>query len=520
MPTHCNPDLFGFAPVEDRSVVAAFDGGAMTSDAGALLLGAADRAVGLIDRFAACFVDHRDGRLIEHELRGLVGQRVFGIALGYEDLIDHDTLRHDPVMAVLAGKLRAKRRGCAAQAGKSTLNRLELGGSQPGLYHKIGHRPAAIEAVFVEQFVAAQRRPPARIVLDLDAADDPLHGQQEGRFFHGYYDAWCYLPLYIFCGRHLLAAKLRRANIDASAGAVDEVARIVGQLRRHWPRVRILLRADAGFAREALMGWCEANGVDYLFGLARNPRLAAALEGALAAARGAAEAKGRPARRYRDFLWSTRDSRSRRRRACPREGGGRQGGVDRRQGQSALRGDLAGARRGALPPALRDAVLRPRRDGEPDQGMPARPVRRPHIGRYHARQPAPAVVRLDGLCAALRAAPDRPGQYPPRQGKLRLDPAQAAEDRRPGAHQRAADQARHGLDLSLPERVPDRPRPIIRRRGVSGPTEPVPPTAQEQHRTDHPPRSGRCDAPRTRRPGSVLDVSDPDAKAPPTFTVS
>ena len=215
----------------------------------------------MIDRFAACFVDRRDGRLIEHELRTLVGQRVLCIALGYEDLIDHDELRHDPVLAVLAGKLSAKRRCCAPLAGKSTLNRLELSGARPGLYHKIGHRPAAVEAVFVQQFVAAHRTPPAQIVLDLDATDDPLHGHQEGRFFHGYYDGYCYLPLYIFCGRHLLAAKLRRANIDASAGAVDEVARIVRQLRRRWPRVRILLRADSGFAREALMAWCEANRV-------------------------------------------------------------------------------------------------------------------------------------------------------------------------------------------------------------------------------------------------------------------
>ena len=314
MPTHCNPDLFGFAPVKDRSVVAAFDGGAMTSDAGALLLGATDRAVGLIDRLAACFVDQRDRTLIEHELRTLVGQRVLGIALGYEDLIDHDTLRHDPVMAVLAGKLQAKRRDCAPVAGKSTLNRLELSTAQPGLYHKIGYRPAAVEALFVQQFVAAHRAPPAQIVLDLNATDDPLHGHQEGRFFHGYYDGYCYLPLYIFCGRHLLAAKLRRANIDASAGAVEEVARIVGQLRRRWPHVRILLRADSGFAREALMAWCEANRVDYLFGLARNPRLVAALEVAQAAAQAEAEAKGRPARRYKDFLWSTRDSWSRRRR--------------------------------------------------------------------------------------------------------------------------------------------------------------------------------------------------------------
>ena len=314
MPTHCNPDLFGFAPVEDRSVVAAFDGGTMTSDAGALLLGATDRAVGLIDRFAACFVDHRDQTLIEHELRTLVGQRVLGIALGYEDLIDHDTLRHDPVMAVLAGKLQAKRRNCAPVAGKSTLNRLELSSAQPGLYHKIGHRPAAVEALFVQQFLEAHRAPPAQIVLDLDATDDPLHGHQEGRFFHGYYDGYCYLPLYIFCGRHLLAAKLRRANIDASAGAVEEVARIVSKVRRRWPHVRILLRADSGFARETLMAWCEANRVDYLFGLARNPRLVAALEAEQAAARAEAEAKDRPARRYKDFLWSTRDSWSCRRR--------------------------------------------------------------------------------------------------------------------------------------------------------------------------------------------------------------
>ena len=314
MPTHCSPDLFGFAPVEDRSVVAAFDGGTMTSDAGALLLGATDRAVGLIDRLAACFVDQRDRRLIEHELRTLVGQRVLGIALGYEDLIDHDTLRHDPVMAVLAGKLQAKRRDCAPLAGKSTLNRLELSSAQPGPYHKIGYRPAAVEALFVQQFLEAHRVPPAQIVLDLDATDDPLHGHQEGRFFHGYYDGYCYLPLYIFCGRHLLAAKLRRANIDASAGAVEEVARIVSKVRRRWPHVRILLRADSGFAREALMAWCEANGVDYLFGLARNPRLVAALEAEQAAARAEAEAKGRPARRYKDFLWSTRDSWSRRRR--------------------------------------------------------------------------------------------------------------------------------------------------------------------------------------------------------------
>jgi len=314
MPTECSADRFGFAPVEGRRVEAAFDAGLATSDAGALLLGSTDKAIGLIDRFAACFVDHRERSLIEHEVRTLVGQRVVGIALGYEDVNDHDSLRHDPVMAVLAGKLEAKRRDCAPVAGKSTLNRLELSTALPTLYHKISYQASAIEALLVTLFVEAHHRPPAQIVLDLDATDDPLHGHQEGRFFHGYYDCYCYLPLYVFCGRHLLAAKLRRSNIDAAAGAVDEVTRIVAQVRDHWPEVRILLRGDAGFAREALMAWCEANQVDFLFGLQRNTRLVAELEAELAQARAEAEAKRRPARRYKDFMWTTLDSWSRRRR--------------------------------------------------------------------------------------------------------------------------------------------------------------------------------------------------------------
>jgi Transposase DDE domain group 1 len=253
MQTECIPDLFGFVAVEGRPVVAAFDGGSITSDAGALLLGATDRAISLIDRFAACFRDARRQELIEHEVKTLVGQRVFGLALGYEDLIDHDELRHDPVLAILAGKLEARREDCAPVAGKSTLNRLELSRPLPTRYHKISHDAAMIERLLVDQFVEAHRSPPKQIILDLDATDDPLHGHQEGRFFHGYYDGYCYLPLYVFCGRHLLAAKLRKADIDASAGAVEEIARIVAQIRANWPAARILLRADSGFAREALM---------------------------------------------------------------------------------------------------------------------------------------------------------------------------------------------------------------------------------------------------------------------------
>jgi hypothetical protein len=314
MQTDCITDLFGFAPVEGRKVVACFDGGAMTSDAGALLLGAADRAIGLVDRLAQCFADARCPELIEHEVRTLVGQRVLALALGYEDLIDHDELRHDPIMAVLAGKLAARRKDCAPVAGKSTLNRLELSTAVATRYHKISHDAGAIERLFVDLFIEAHRRAPKQIVLDLDATDDPLHGHQEGRFFHGYYDCYCYLPLYVFCGRHLLAGKLRRANIDASAGAVEETARIVGQIRRHWPEVRILLRADSGFAREELMAWCESNGVDYLFGLARNSRLVAEIAAELEQAARESRRTTKPARRFKDFMWTTRDSWSRRRR--------------------------------------------------------------------------------------------------------------------------------------------------------------------------------------------------------------
>jgi hypothetical protein len=300
--------------VEGRRVEAAFDGGWVSSDGGALLLGATDRALGLVERFAGCFQDNRRAGLIEHEVRTLVGQRVFGQALGYEDLNDHDWLRHDPVLAVLVGKLSARRRNCAPAGGKSTLNRLELSRAEPTRYHKISHDPAAIEALFVDLFLEAHEEAPEQIVLDLDATDDPIHGEQEGRFFHGYYGGYCYLPLYVFCGRHLLAAKLRPANIDASAGSLEEVGRIVGQIRSRWPEVRIVLRADSGFARDGLMAWCESNGVDYLFGLARNARLVAEIDAELAEAAAESAASAAPARRFKDFKWTTLKSWSCRRR--------------------------------------------------------------------------------------------------------------------------------------------------------------------------------------------------------------
>jgi Transposase DDE domain group 1 len=314
MLTECSRDLFGYEVVEGRQVVAAFDGGQVTSDGGGLLLGAANRAIGLVRRLARCFTDGRAPELVEHTVETMLMQRICGIALGYEDLVDHDQLRHDPVLAALAGKLEARRKDCAPLAGKSTLNRLEHAPLAPSCYHKIGHDGAAIEGLFVDLFLEAHKTPPGEIILDLDATDDPLHGHQEGRFFHSYYDCYCYLPLYVFCGRHLLAAKLRRSNIDASAGAVEEVARIVAQIRARWPRVKIVLRADSGFARDELMAWCEAHGIDYVFGLARNERLVGAIADDLAAAAAESLAQGGPARRFADFAWRTLDSWSRERR--------------------------------------------------------------------------------------------------------------------------------------------------------------------------------------------------------------
>jgi hypothetical protein len=310
MRTDCSQDSFDFGTVEGHRVVGAFDGGQITSHAGGLLLGASNRAIGLIERLARCFKDGRDPDALLHTVPALVGQRVFAIALGYEDINDHDHLRHDPVLQVLAGKLTPKRSGCAALAGKSTLNRLEHAakvGSDP--YHKITYDEAAIAALFVTLCVESYVERPTRMIIDLDATHDPIHGEQEGRHFHGYYDCYCYLPLYIFCGRHLLAAKLRTADKDAADGSKEEIARIVAQIRARWPDVEIILRADSGFARDDLMAWCEENGVDYIFGLARNERLVKAIRRELAQARRESRRTKQAARRFKILEdWETLES--------------------------------------------------------------------------------------------------------------------------------------------------------------------------------------------------------------------
>lgn len=321
MTTDCTPHQFEFQGLTRRTVVASFDGGTLSSDGGVLLLAEVDRRLGLLERFAACFEDHRNPALVEHSVEELVRQRVFALALAYEDLNDHDELRRDPLLAAVVGKSdptgsdrRQEQDRGKPLAGKSTLNRLEWGAVKQDRYRKISLDTEAMDRFFVDAFLSAHRQAPAEIVLDLDATDDPLHGQQEGRFFHGYYGGYCYLPLYIFCGSHLLCARLRESNVDASFGAVEEVERIVAQVRQKWPQVRIIVRGDSGFAREALMNWCEDNGVDFVFGLARNCRLQRALGEELAQARAQFEASGEAARVFKDFVYRTKKSWSRQRR--------------------------------------------------------------------------------------------------------------------------------------------------------------------------------------------------------------
>jgi len=309
-----------------RELVWRFDGGDITSDGGVLLLKKLEEKTGIVRRFAACFTDYRSPKQIEHPLLDLIMQRLFGLALGYEDLNDHDELRRDPMLAVALGKddvkgeqrRRAQDRG-KALAGKSTLNRLELTApdyegsprqknSDKPETKKIVVDPESIDALLVDVFLEAHAQAPDRIVLDLDATDDILYGHQEGRFYHGYYHDYCYLPLYVFCGEHLLCARLRPSDIDASADSVEELEPVVARIRQCWPGVKILLRGDAGFCREKLMAWCEREDLDYIFGLAQNPRLKKLIEAQMAQAEKQYQETQAPARVFTEFFYSTKDT--------------------------------------------------------------------------------------------------------------------------------------------------------------------------------------------------------------------
>lgn len=313
--TECTASQMEFKAFGKRHVVGAFDAGRITSDGGILLLREVAERSGLVGKFSKCFTDHRDVNRIEHTVESLISQRALGLACGYEDLNDHDTLRSDPLFAMAAGKddllgeerLRPRDQGYAL-AGKSTLNRLELtpadadGSSR---YKKIVYHTDRIEAFFVDAFLDAHPNSLESIVIDLDATDDPLHGKQEGRFFHGYYGCYCYLPLYVTCGDFVLAAKLRTSGRDAADGAVDEIARIIKRIRSRWPKVAITLRGDSGFARDELMAWCEENHVDYVIGLARNKRLAEFIQEELAEAKQRSKATDEAVRIFKDFRYQT-----------------------------------------------------------------------------------------------------------------------------------------------------------------------------------------------------------------------
>jgi len=318
MDTECNPTQLEFHALGSREVVGRFDGGRITSDGGGLLLREVDHRLGMLHRLAGCFTDYRNPNSVEHAVHALVAQRVYGLALGYEDLNDHDALRSDSVLALLVGKRdltgegrdRERDRGYPL-AGSSTLNRLELGTPEAAAsdrYKKIAADPAALDRLLVDLFQESFDTPPREIWLDLDATDDPLHGHQEGRFFHGYYRCYCYLPLYIFCGEHLLCARLRPSNQDGAAGSVEELERIVAQIRTRWPKTRIVIRGDSGFCRDTIMSWCEEHGVAYVLGLARNSRLHRALGREMHEAREEHERTGKAARRFRDFPYRTRNS--------------------------------------------------------------------------------------------------------------------------------------------------------------------------------------------------------------------
>lgn len=324
MDAECTQRSFEFHALGRRRITARFDGGDISSDGGALLLRRTDDRTGITKKFAACFTDHRDRERIEHSVDDLVTQRVYGLALGYEDLNDHDDLRRDPLLAAAIGKRdmkgtkrrRLEDRGNAL-AGRNTLNRLELtreGATADDRYKKIELDFDRVDRLLIETFLGSFEKPPKTITLDLDATDDPLHGHQEGRFFHGYYDCFCYLPLYVFCDDHLLCARLRTSGIDPSHGALEELAGIVAEIRAVWPHVKITIRGDSGFCRDETMTWCENHGIDYVFGLARNPRLERLLRKSMRKAKVDHKKTGATVRRFKDLSYRTRESWSRRHR--------------------------------------------------------------------------------------------------------------------------------------------------------------------------------------------------------------
>ena len=452
---------------------------------GAVLLREVDRRLQLIERLAGCFEDHRDPERIEHSVRELLAQRLYAIALGYEDLNDHDELRRDPLLALLAGKQdvtgqdRKRRRDRGqALAGPSTLHRLERTTDGADRHKKIVCEFERVDELLVALYLEASGKPPQQIVLDLDVTDTPLHGEQEGRFFHGYYGYYCYLPLYIFAGQHLLCARQREANQDAAAGSQQEVERIVERIRRAWPKVRIILRADSGFCREELMAWCEANRVDYVFGLARNERLRAQIEQAIAEAAEQLCATGKAARVFCEFRYQTRESWSRARRVVAK--------AEQLEGKENPRYVVTSLRAKQWPAqkTVRRALLRPRRDGESHQGT-VEFVRRPHEQRDVQGQSTALVFLIVGLHAAAGTAAVGVAGHGLGAGTDGDDPAAAVENRRADEGVGAAGMVVVCRELALPGRV---------RASLAGPALAATPNClTTQHKPQNGPRRSSMD---------------------------
>jgi hypothetical protein len=387
--TECNQSSFGFEASGRREIVARFDGGTISTDGGAFLLRQTDKRLNLLSRLSGCFLDGRNQNLVEHTIQEMLSQRIYGLALGYEDINDHEQLRKDPVFGILAGREALEE----PLAGKSTLNRMELGTGVTDRYKKITYWKDAIDELMVKVFIESHPSAPGEIVLDVDTTDLPLHGKQEGRFFHGYYDNYCYLPLYVFCGDHVLCSRLREADHDASFGCLTEIRRIVVQLRAAWPEVKIVLRGDSGFCRNELMSWCESNGVNYVFGMARNQRLRKIVGQQMHEATQQWSRTGKPARVFTEFEYRTRKTKKSgwdgaRRVVAKAEH------IDGKENPRFVATSLTPAEWAAQ--TLYEQLYCERGDMEPHQGT-VQPVRRPRERGNDARQSDAALPVGNGL---------------------------------------------------------------------------------------------------------------------------
>ena len=463
MNAECTRTKLMFQGLDGRDVVGRFDGGEITSDGGGVLLREVEQRTRILGRLSQCFTDHRDPGRIEHSVEALIKQRVLGLCLGYEDLNDHDELCRDRLLALLCDRddLTGEFRRVESDrgkplAGKSTLNRLELTPQEgpEGRYRKIVADPAEMDALLIEVFLEAHQEPPEEVILDVDATDDPLHGKQQGRFFHGYYRRYCYLPLYVFCGEHLLCARLRSAGRGAAHGVVAELERIVRRLREAWPQVRITVRGDSGFCNDELMVWCEAEGIDYVLGLAKNDRLKRRIETKMEVVRQLRQASGQAVRQFQELALSDAQD------LVVRAAGGGKGGVLAAGRKPEIHRDFGAGDGMGGPPVVRGGLLRAGRHGEPDKRTAVGPVCGPDLLHPDAGQSTSVVffdfrLRDARDVAASRAGGDEAG------AGAELDAAgEVAEDRGSSPDHQPQSLAVLFRELSVRGLVAEDPSPV------------------------------------------------------------